>query len=68
MPSDGRELLRQGGEVNMDYVVHIEADIVVDASDSLDAEQRALERFISDEYKDAMSATPLDEYGHEEGK
>ena len=52
----------------MDYVVHIEADIVVDASDSLDAEQRALERFISDEYKDAMSATPLDEYGHEEGK
>lgn len=50
----------------MNYMVHIEADIVVDASDELDAEQRALDRFISDEYKGAMRATPLDEYGHEE--
>ena len=56
------------GGVVMNYMVHIEADIVVDASDELDAEQLALERFISDEYKGAMRATPLDEYGHEEGK
>ena len=44
----------------MEYSVHIETDIIVDAEDEFDAEQKAFDRFVDKGYRGAMSATRLE--------